>query len=699
MSTASPSSSPRSASTGRELLDLFASMRFSISLLSVICIASVIGTVVKQREPMGNYVNQFGPFWAELFGKLDLYTVYGSAWFLLILAFLVISTSLCIIRNAPKILADLRNFKEGVREQSLQAHHHKAIAELPSNPAMAVAEIGATLTRLGWKAKVQQREHGIMLAARRGAANKIGYLAAHSSIVLICLGGLSDGDLMVKALMRLQGKTLYSGSGTVGEVNAEHRLTTGTPSFRGNLFVPEGARAGTAVLTLPGGIVLQDLPFDIELKKFSVDYYPTGMPKSFASDIVIRDSDGGGERKAVVKVNEPVIHRGVAIYQSSFEDGGSVLKLRGLPLAGGASLDVQGRVGDKTAFGDQTLEFAGLRVINVENMSGESASGADVRKVDLKTEFKDTLQGHLGSGAKTRTAKTLQNVGPSFSYRLRDAAGQAREFNNYMLPVELDGQKVFLAGVRDNLSDSFRYLRMPADENSALDGWLRLRRALADPTLRDAAARRYAVSATPPDRPQLLGQLQTTSQRALTLFSGAAAKPGDEVKGGLPALSAFIEREVPEAERTRVSEVLLRILNGSLFELNQIARERASLPPAGTDAATQAFMTQAVLSLSDSLYYPAPVLFQLDSFDQVQASLFQVARAPGQKLVYLGAILLIIGVFAMLYIKERRLWVWIAPGTDTATSQVRMAMSSTRESPDNAALFAQLRQALLKEPA
>jgi cytochrome c biogenesis protein len=53
-------------------------MRFAISLLTVICIASVIGTVVKQNEPYNNYVNQFGPFWAEVFGALGLYTVYSA---------------------------------------------------------------------------------------------------------------------------------------------------------------------------------------------------------------------------------------------------------------------------------------------------------------------------------------------------------------------------------------------------------------------------------------------------------------------------------------------------------------------------------------------------------------------------------------------------------------------------------------------
>jgi cytochrome c biogenesis protein len=48
-----------------------------------------------------------------------------------------------------------------------------------------------------------------------------------------------------------------------------------------------------------------------------------------------------------------------------------------------------------------------------------------------------------------------------------------------------------------------------------------------------------------------------------------------------------------------------------------------------------------VLSLSDSCFYPAPVLLELADFKQVQASVFQVAARPGKTLVYLGAVLLI----------------------------------------------------------
>jgi cytochrome c biogenesis protein len=89
-------------------------------------------------------------------------------------------------------------------------------------------------------------------------------------------------------------------------------------------------------------------------------------------------------------------------------------------------------------------------------------------------------------------------------------------------------------------------------------------------------------------------------------------------------------------------------------------------------------MTQAVLSLSDASFYPAPLLFQLADFKQVQASVFQVARAPGKNLVYLGAVLLIVGVFAMLYIRERRLWVWLADGPMPAAPLATAAVDHPR---------------------
>ena len=121
----------------------------------------------------------------------------------------------------PKILADLKSMKENVREQALAAFHHKASGVRPAEaPDAALARVSGLLVAAGWKAKAEVRPHGTMVAARKGAANKIGYLAAHSAIVLVYLGGLLDGDLVVRAQMELLGKSVYSGGGLISERRA-----------------------------------------------------------------------------------------------------------------------------------------------------------------------------------------------------------------------------------------------------------------------------------------------------------------------------------------------------------------------------------------------------------------------------------------------------------------------------------------------
>jgi len=687
----------------RSAVELLSSMRFSISLLSVICIASVIGTVLKQNEPANNYINQFGPFWSEVFGAASLYTVYSAWWFLLILAFLVISTSLCIARNTPKILVDLKTYKENIREQSLKAFGQRAQAELNETPENAAKRIGQMLVGGGWKVKLQQREvvggTGWMVAAKAGSANKIGYIAAHSAIVLVCLGGLLDGDLMVRAQMWFNGKTVFTGGGMIADVKPEHRLSENNPTFRGNLLVTEGTQSSTAILTQPNGVLIQDLPFSVELKKFVVEYYSTGMPKLFASDIVIHDKETGEMIPARVEVNHPVKHRGIEIFQSSFDDGGSNVKLKALPMnAQTLPFEVEGVIGGSSQLtnGNEkiTLEYTGLRVINVENFAGEGAASVDVRKVDLR----HAIDSRLGAANKSVTKKELRNVGPSVTYKLRDAAGQAREYQNYMLPVDMgDGSSVFLMGLRDTPVEPYRYLRVPADDLGTTDEFFRIRAALADPAARKLAVERYVARAVDANREDLKVPLAASASRALDLFAGAEPGQDGATLGGLQAVAGFMEANIPEAERSKAGDVLIRILNGSLYELAQNARVKAGLKPFEPDEKTQFFMTQTVLALSDSQAYPAPMVLQLADFTQVQASVFQVARAPGKNVVYLGCTLLIIGIFAMLYIRDRRLWVWLAPreANGAPAASASMALSSNRKTMDGDREFEQLKSKLI----
>src|SRR5690606_10632604 len=233
------------------------------------------------------------------------------------------------------------------------------------------------------------------------------------------------------------------------------------------------------------GVLLQPLPFSLKLKKFSVDYYDTGMPSNFQSDVVVTDLATGHSFDQTIKVNEPLRYKGVTVYQSSFDDGGSGLTLRAWPLSGTVAepRTIQGTVGQGTELGagagQVKVDFTGLRVINVENMG----TGEDPQPRDVV----DHVAAVTGSAARARN-DDLKNVGPSVQYRMTGADGQSHEYTNYMLPIRLDGFPVFLAGIRDTPSQPYRYVRMPADTQGTVGEFMRLRAALADPELRTIAA-------------------------------------------------------------------------------------------------------------------------------------------------------------------------------------------------------------------
>lgn len=686
----SPPPRPHAASPLRETLELLASMRFAIALLCVISIAAVVGTVVEQRQPQIAYVNQFGPFWAEVFGKLGLHAVYGTWWFVLIMAFLVVSTSLCIARNAPKILQDLRSFKETLHLNSLKVIPHRAEGRSDEAPAAATARIESALAAAGWRLKAQQRSGGTLVAAKKGARNRIGYLLAHSAIVLICLGGLADGDLMIRAQMWAQGLRPYVGGPQSDLSSPSHRLSVDNPAFRGNLQVAEGQRNSYAVLNLTDGLLLQPLPFEIELKSFRVEFHDAGMPKRFVSEVVVHDN--GQQIPATIIVNKPLVHRGIAIYQSDFSDGGSRVKLRSWMLATGApGPEIAGAVGGSQPLpaelsGEQplALELEDLREINVENL-GEADDPQ--RAASHPAASAPGLERLLGAADKTDKPRNMHNVGPVVVYKLRDPANQAREFRNYMLPIELDGQRVFLLGQRNSPSEDFSYLRIPADERGSMEGWMRLRAALADPQARALAAQRYVARALPGARAELAPRMVQTAERVLGLFAGATpprgARDGNRAPGGLAAVSQDIEGGVPADQREQTANALMPMLKGALFELVDVSRQRAGLPAQKEDDAGLAFNSQALLSLSDSFFYGSPAVLALADYRKVQASVFQVARAPGQNVVYLGALLLIAGVFCMLFVRERRLWIWVADAPDAAAgARITMALTANRQTMD-----------------
>lgn len=659
-------------SFGKALFELLSSMRFAISLLSILAIASIVGTVLKQSEPYNNYLIQLGPFWFDIYEKLGLYDVYHAGWFLIILTFLVVSTSVCIWRNAPNFVREMKSFREHVSEQSLAAFKHRHEAATTLSPEALAASAQRYLEGQGYKVKQVRREDGVLLAAKAGSWNRLGYFLAHAAIVIICLGGLMDGNLVFKAQQLLGLKKIETRDIPQSQVPEISRLKASNPSFRGSVQIPEGSSASVAFLNVADGYLVQELPFLVALKEFRIEHYSTGQPKSFESDIELFDLAGNKIREATIEVNHPLIHDGIAIYQASFADGGTRLTMKGWNLFAptASSFEVEGAVHQNTTLtssaGHYTLEFVDFRPFNIENMGGEIETPRDTMSV-------------LG-GSPVSDNRHLRNVGPSFQYKLRDARGQAREFSNYMLPMELDGRWFLMSGVRETPNENFRYLRLPLDADGSLDTYMRLRGALLNPALRGEIAARFARKALPSDawETEIEDKLKASAAQVMAMFAD----------GGFQSLGRFIDERVPKEEAEQMAATYLRILELAAFEALQVANRQAGLPPADTDEATAWLVRDTLNSVSDVFVYGAPVYLQLVRYDEVKASGLQFTRSPGQNIVYLGSLLLTLGIFFMLYVRERRVWLRIQPGG------ALLAMSSAKHTIDFEKEFAQHSQAL-----
>lgn len=677
----------------RAFVELVSSMRFAIALLVVLAIASIIGTVLTQEDPYPNYVNQFGLFWADIFRGISLYNVYSAWWFMLILIFLVISVSLCVVRNGPKMFADIKSWKDRVHEGSLRAFHHKGEFHVASDRAKTTATLERLSAKMGYRTVTRQTDNGAtLIAGKRGAMTKIGYISAHLAIVVICIGGLLDSNLPIKLQMWMFNKTPINSNAVINEIPPQHRLSVSNPTFRGYAWVPEGQYVGTAILNQQDGSIIQDLPFSIQLNKFTIGYYSTGMPKLFASDIVVIDHKTGKRIPARVEVNKPFTYDGVSIYQSSFQDGGSKLSMTAWPMTGGSvkTVPMNDTIGGNEPVSaeipgskGETVEFTDFRAINVENMT-DGTGAPDARGVGQKETLRDAFDERLGSGAKTSKPTDLRNIGPSVQYKVRGSDGQAREYSNYMLPIDVAGQQMFLAGMRVSPNDLFRYLRIPADDQSTVKQWMDLRAALETPATRAEAAHRFALRSVPQENAELQKHLEDSVNRVLNLFAGAdALGAGDnpQINGGFQSVAAFIDKSVPKGEQEKAAGLLMRMLEGAMWDVWQISREQNGQPPAKVDEKNSAFIQASINALSDSFLYGSPVFLQLDNFKQVQASVFQLTRAPGKKVVYLGSLLLVVGIFSMFYVRERRLWFWLKDEGQGGAS-VLMAMSTARRTFD-----------------
>ena len=651
---------PRKRGVGKILLAFLGSMNLAISLLVAISIASAIGTILQQNQPYNDYIIKFGPYWFEVFQALDLYDVYSATWFLSIMGFLLLSVSVCVYRNTPKMLQEMRSWRENVQFNSLKSFPNSQIWRVRTKPDVAADDVIRLLGDRGYQIRRELKEpedsEGAQLViARKGGFNRIGYILTHVAIVVICVGGLLDSRLPFKAAEWMGYLQPEIRNLPASEVPQISRLPAWNPSFRGSVEIPEGRSADVAFISLRDGYLVQELPFSVEVKDFRVEHHISGQPKSFESDLVVYDDDLAEPLETTIAVNHPLIYKGYAIYQSSFGDGGSALRTRMWPVDGaaGQSRSVQSAVHSTASVfdseGAKQIEFTDFRLFNINPVEGE----------DGKTE--------------------QRNFGPSMLFRVRNSAGQAREYINYMVPVEQNGQMVLLSGMRESPADPYRFLHLPTDAKGGVGRFIAFLQKARNSEGVAAVAEGSVFAAM-----RSAGLVADGNSDAV--LASMIALVQQYLDGGFDAIFATVSERVPEDKREQVFQAYVRVLQTIFGSLYREVLAEEGVEEAGPEELR--WFDTALSAINALAHYGTPFYLQLESFEHLESSGLQITVSPGKNTVYIGCTMLVIGVFMLFYIQQRRFWIWMRPG-ETGT-EVLFAGTSLRPSTDFDHEFAKL---------
>lgn len=280
--TAKASLSPRQL--GRKFIQTIADLRLAIVLLLVIALFSVSGTVIEQGQSLSFYQANY-PEDPALFGFLSwkvllaigLNHVYSTWWFLALLVLFGSSLTACtFIRQFPALKA-ARSWK--FYDKSRQFQKLALSAELETG---SIESLTPLLEKKGYKVFVENNS----LYARKGIIGKIGPIVVHAAMLIILAGAIW---------------------GALTGFFAQEMVASGDSFLVKNII-----EAGP----LSSGVIPKD--WGIKVNRFWIDYTPKGDIDQFYSDLSVIDNNGREIDRKTIRVNEPLHHKGVTFYQTSW---------------------------------------------------------------------------------------------------------------------------------------------------------------------------------------------------------------------------------------------------------------------------------------------------------------------------------------------------------------------------------------------
>ncbi|MDF1581060.1 MAG: cytochrome c biogenesis protein ResB [Desulfuromonadales bacterium] len=295
----------------KKVADFFCSLKLTIFCLISLAVTSIIGTVIQQNKPRGEYVQVYGENLTNVFEKLQIIDMYHAWWFLGLLFLFCVNLISCSIKRLPQIITSVNNPPLTPDESYFKSLTGAKTFDSKLPPDQARERLSNLLGERFAKAKTTKADGTIHLFAQKMPWARFSVYVTHFSILLIFVGAIIGNIWGFKAYVNIVEGTSVDQVWKQGEKNP------------------------------------LKLGFEVRCDDFSVTFYEGGQrPKEFASvlDVIDNGQEVISNRKIVV--NDPLSYKGITFYQSSYGSAGAAtFKMRVTPK-GGSGRIVTGQEGD-----------------------------------------------------------------------------------------------------------------------------------------------------------------------------------------------------------------------------------------------------------------------------------------------------------------------------------------------------------------
>ena len=266
----------------KSLWKFFASIKLTVLVLLSLAVTSIIGTLIPQNQPLGVYLQKFGPFWFQLFDVFNFFDMYHSGWFQFLLLLLTLNVVVCSVERLSATWKTIFIRRPVFRLERFRKLTHREEFDDPRSPAELRGLYEPLVAKgFGYLRREDLADGGFCLFAERWRRSRLGVYLVHLSVVLLLLGGMVGSIFGYEAFVN----------------------------------IPEGDSVDS--VRLRGSNALRPLNFEIRCDDFKVDFYPGGAPKEYRSSLSVLEKGQVVLTKDII-VNDPLRYQGIGIFQSSY---------------------------------------------------------------------------------------------------------------------------------------------------------------------------------------------------------------------------------------------------------------------------------------------------------------------------------------------------------------------------------------------